>query len=110
MADEVIPETGLADGETMRVTERAVILADGSTVWLRRYTVDDRGQRRWLADGRWCAQRGAEPHTFAVPQGTAGGHAWEYRNVHSFPSWQDALAGAREAEQRDGAARRRRAA
>lgn len=83
----------------MRVPERVVILADGTTVLLRRFWYD--GVRRVeLADGRWCAQRGGVHHLYAVPQdGThGGGAAWCYRDVHSFPTWEAALAAAVAAE------------
>lgn len=101
MPDEVIPEGGLGDGETMYVHERIVVLAAGTTVVLRRfYYPDPYGPRRMLDDDKWCAVRGGVDRLFAVPAGVKGGTEWLFGMVHAFDTWQDALDGAREAEAR----------
>lgn len=113
MADQVvIPDVELPADAVMRVFEREVTLGDGASVWLRRFWHD--GSRRvYLADGRWCAQRGgAVAHLYAVPlDGTHGGGAvWQYRNVHSYPTWEEALAAALAAEAADRGRGKRRMA
>lgn len=110
MSDEVIPEGGLPDGETMRVHERAVTLRSGSTVWLRRYTLDGAGTRRYLSDGRWCCQLGGPDRMYAVPQSTGAPAAWLYGTPYAFGTWAEALTAGREAEARVTAQRRRQAA
>jgi len=113
MPDQVItPDVELPAGAVMRVPERQVTLADGTTIFLRRFWHDG-AQRVYLADGRWCAQRGGDvAHLYAVPlDGTHGGGAvWRYRDVHSFPTWEAALEAAQAAETAEGGRRRRRTA
>lgn len=102
MPDEVIPEgDALSEGETMFVHERIVILADGTSVHLRRfyYPAAD-GARRMLDDGAWCAVRGGVDRMFAVPAGVRGGAEWLFGQVFAYPTWQDALEAARSAESR----------
>ena len=111
MPDQVITED-LPDDVTMHVFERSVTLDSGITVWLRRYTLDPDGKRRYLADGRWVAQRGGEiAHLYANPQDATHGAGanWAYRSPHSFATWQDALEAARLAESGDEVARKRKA-
>lgn len=103
MPDQVLLD-GLAEDVVMRVFERSATLATGATVWLRRFTLDAAGRRTYLADGRWVAQlSGPIAHMYAAPTGAAeGGQAhWCYRAPHSYPTWQDALDAAREAETAD---------
>jgi hypothetical protein len=98
MGDEVLPESGLPDGATMRVLERAVTLPGGVVVWLRRWTEGEQpGVREMLADGRWCASRGGVRRMYAAGVGP-GGHQWVYRAAGTFESWQAALDAAIEAE------------
>jgi hypothetical protein len=110
VGDEVIPEAGLAAGETMQVFERLVDLGDGVQVWLRRWVDGDGdGGRHYLDAGRWCASRGGTPRLYAREEGLLG-HAWAYRAPQAFDTWQAALAAAREAERHDPQLGRARAA
>lgn len=112
MPDQVITDD-LPEDVVMRVLERQAVLDNGTTVWLRRFTLGPDGTRRYLADGRWVAQRGGPiNHMYAAPMdATHGGAAtWLYRAPHSFETWQQALEAARLAEDADevGAKRRNR--
>lgn len=102
MSDQVtVLDTELPEGAVMRVAERIVILDDGTTVFLRRFWIDEHNRRVYLADGRWLALRGGPPaHLYAAPQDVVhgGGAGWQYRAVHSFPTWEVALSAAVAAE------------
>lgn len=113
MTDQVIVmDRELPEGAVMIVPERQVILADGTTVILRRFWYDTDGRRMYLADGRWLAQRGGNdiPHLYACPVDVVhgSGAAWQYRGPGTYPTWEDALQAAIDAEADDRAKARRR--
>lgn len=114
--DQVIVEGAeLPDGAVMHVFERQVTLADGTSLWLRRwYEPSGDGRRVYLADNGWCCLRGGGPRMYARPMGSttggAGAFEWAFLSPHSFATWEEALAAGARAERRDARARARRLA
>lgn len=100
-AQVIVLDKELPDGAVMIVPERQVILADGTTVILRRFWHDGAGKRVYLADERWLAQRGGDiPHLYACPVDAVhgSGAVWLYRGPGTYPTWEEALAAALDAE------------
>lgn len=113
--DQVVVEGAeLPAGAVMHVFERQVTLADGTSLWLRRWhePAGD-GRRVYLDGGAWCCLRGGGPRMYARPMGptAGGGHTfeWVFAAPHPFESWEAALEAGTRAERRDVAARRRAA-